>query len=113
MLNMFSRNVSYSDRQKEDRDSRDVFERYIPIKQEIIFRKEKDKMTEETISKRTKNDPVPDQNETIPVLLKQIVDRDKEVRQTFLYTQCIFQNCSPFSGHDPKPKSEASFEEWK
>ena len=126
MLNVFSRKVSYSDKQNEDRGSRDVLERYIPIKQEMIFRKEIDKVTEETVPTRTENDPVPDQNEKILVLLKQIVDRDKEFekKKCYLHGQlkldrqslihcAYFQIFSPFSGDDPKPKSEASFEEWK
>ena len=119
MMEMFSRNVTDSERQKEDRDFRNVLENHIPLKQEMTFKKEI--ATEETVPKRTQDDPVPQQN------LKQKIDRateieigkavdgtqTTEIRQIVIDTQCLFPKFSPFSGDEPKPKVEASFEEWK
>ena len=39
--------------------------------------------------------------------------KNTEIRQTILDSQYVFPKFSPFSGDDPKPKTEASFEEWK
>ena len=39
--------------------------------------------------------------------------QNTEIRQTILDSQYVFPKFSPFSGDDPKPKTEASFEEWK
>ena len=119
MIEIFSRNVTDSERHKEDRDSRDVLENYIPLKQEMTFRKEI--VAKETVPKKTQVNPVPEQN------LKQKIDRateteigkavdgsqTTEIRQTVIDTQCLFPKFSPFSGDEPKPKTEASFIEWK
>ena len=46
------------------------------------------------------------------VIEKQDTNRGSETRKV-LDIQYSFPEFSPFSGEDPKPKSEASFEEWR
>lgn len=36
-----------------------------------------------------------------------------ENRQSIIDSQCCHPKVSPFSGDDPKPKTEASYEEWQ
>ena len=105
--------------------NRSEIETEIPMKQELKIMRMKE-VTEETTPKRPSIDAVPDENllsTEIPIQKTyqegktgQTCEREiatKEIRQTVIDSQCFLPKFSPFSGDDPKPRTEASYEEWK
>ena len=95
----------------------------VPMKQELKSVQMKEAVAE-TVSNRGMLEPVP--RETNTELPTKEVKQDKgaestcekgtattEVRQTVVDSQCFYPKFSPFSGDEPKPRTEASYEEWK
>ncbi|MEW8316225.1 MAG: hypothetical protein AB2658_14515 [Candidatus Thiodiazotropha endolucinida] len=102
---------------------REEIEMEIPMNQELESIRMKE-ATAETVPKRIMLEPVPcDTNIKFSTqVAKQESRADSmcekattttEIRQTVVDAQCFLPKFSPFSGDDPKPRTEASYEEWK
>lgn len=108
---------------RRENASGDVFGFHIPIEQEI----NSGKLSEEKVLKTTTLiDAVPMRDKIPPEFQKELVNQENrvgeeidratmipEIRQTIIDSQCLHSKFSPCSGNDPKPRTEASFEEWK
>ena len=122
LRNALSRKDLRDDSQIGQTDKETLSNRDIPIKQEMISGKER---SEETMAKKIHGDPVPSLNKksavcsnqktgtTMEIKIEHASDGTSrtEIRPTVIDPQYSFPKFSPFSGDDPKPKSEATFEE--
>ena len=122
LRNVLSRQESRYDSKIGQTDKERVSNRDIPIKQEMTSGKE---MSEETMTKKICGDPLPSLIKKSADCSNQIMDTAieiklehasdgasrTEIRPTVIDPQYSFPKFSPFSGDDPKPKSEATFEQ--